>query len=540
MSNTTLPRRRAVSGRWLLGGIVLIVIAIVAALVLNGRASDAAAEGPSTVTVKRGSLTATVAGSGAVAAEQALDITFETNGTLSEVLVAEGETVQAGQVLARLDDRNLKLQLANAQNSLLSAQARLAQAQQGNARPEDLAAAQAQVAQAQASYNKITAGPTAEELASAQAAVRSAQAAYDAAAKASETTGSSLESAAAAMQKAEASVRRAQAAYDRVASNPDIGRRQESLDLQTATIEFEQATANYDALAHTSAADAQSKVASAEATLAQARYNLAKLEPAADDVASAQASLDQAQANLAKLTASATATDLQIQEAAVAQAQSAVEQAQLSLDMATLKAPFDGIVAAVYLDPGNLANSATPVLKLINRSTLHVDLKLSENDVARVVPDQLVKLRIESLDGWQAEGRVSYVAPAAETTNGVVTYAVRVAFPDNDPRVKVGMTADLDIITAEKANVLLAPNTALLPKGAAHVVQILEPAAGQGAPGPAKAGASVTREIEVQTGLTDGTQTEILSGLQEGDAIVTLPTTGAPRGSGGGFPLMGN
>jgi HlyD family secretion protein len=537
MSNASFPRqRRAVSGRWLIAGMILIIIAIGAALVINGQSARATASGPSTVTVQRGNLVATVAGSGAVTAEQSLNVTFELNGSVKEVLVKEGETVKAGQVLARLDDRNLKLQLANAQNSLLSAQARLAQSQAGNAKSEEIAAAQAQVAQAQANYNKVAGGPTAEESASAQAALRSAQAAYEAAVKASETTGSSLEASSAALQKAEASLRKAQAAYDKVAGNPDIAARPESLSLQTATIEYEQAKANYAALSHTSVADASARIASAAATLAQARNSLAKLKPSENDVAAVKASLDQAQANLARLTAPATATDLQIQQAAVAQAQSALAQAQLNLEMVTLKAPFAGIVAAVYLDPGNLTNAATPALKLIDRSTLHVDLRLSENDVAKVALDQPVKLTVESLNGWQTSGKVSFVAPAAEITNGVVTYPVRVNFAGNDPQVKVGMTADLSIVTAQKENVLLVPNSALLPKGAGRVVQ-MPAGADQPASGPVKPGTATTREIEVQIGLSDGAYTEIVSGLNAGDEIVALPSTTAPRRAN--LPLMG-
>ena len=95
---------------------------------------------------------------------------------------------------------------------------------------------------------------------------------------------------------------------------------------------------------------------------------------------------------------------------------------------------------------------------------------------------------------------MSYIAPAADNNNGVVTYAVRVSFPDNDPKVKVGMTADLKIVTAVKDNVLLVPNTALLPKGSGRVVQV---------PAQDAQGEPTTREVEVQTGLTDGTQTEI-------------------------------
>jgi len=122
---------------------------------------------------------------------------------------------------------------------------------------------------------------------------------------------------------------------------------------------------------------------------------------------------------------------------------------------------------------------------------------------------------------------VSYIAPAADNSNGVVTYAVRVSFPDNDPKVKVGMTADMDIVTARKDGVLLVPNTALLPKGTGRVVQVPATDA-QGRP-------ATPREVEVTTGLSDGTLTEILSGLSEGDQVIALPDNGVVRQSRGGF-----
>jgi multidrug efflux pump subunit AcrA (membrane-fusion protein) len=148
--------------------------------------------------------------------------------------------------------------------------------------------------------------------------------------------------------------------------------------------------------------------------------------------------------------------------------------------------------------------------------------------VTKVQLGQAVTLTIDSLSGWRATGNVSYIAPTAETTNDVVTYGVRVSFPDADQRVKVGMTANVDITTATKNDVLLVPNTALLPKGAGRVVRVPN-ASGQG-----------THEVDVQIGLTDGTNTEIVSGLKEGDPIVALPSTssaGTSAGGGGGGPF---
>jgi len=526
---TTLPRPRAgLSGRWLAGGIALIVVAILAALLLGGAIKRPAATSaaPATVAVTRGSLTATVPGSGSVAAEQNLSLGFQGTGTVTEVLVKEGDSVQAGQVLARLDDRQFVLQVTNAQAGLQSAKARLSQAQQGNARPEDLASAQAAVASAQANFDKVSKGPTASDLAAVQAALSSAQAAYQAAVNSGGTTGSQLEAAAASVQKTQAALAQAQAAYDKVASNPNIGMLPQSLQLQQATIDYNQAKANYDSLVQTSGSDAQSKTQSAASQVAQARANLAKLTPRAEDVTAAQASLDQAKANLGKLTSAGTATDLAIQQAAVAQAEAALQQAQLNLDNATLNAPFAGIISQVNVVTGSLPNNAAPAMKLINRNPLHVDLKLSENDVAQVQLGQPVTLAVASLNGWKTTGKVSYVAPAADNSNGVVTYAVRVSFPDTDPTVKVGMTADMIITTARKDNVLLVPNSALLPKGTGRAVQI---------PATDTQGHPTTSEVDVQTGLSDGVNTEITGGLSAGQQIVALPDTNAPRRPGSGF-----
>ena len=107
--------------------------------------------------------------SGTIEAEQALDVGFQTGGSVVEVLVSEGDVVTVGQALARLDTRQLEIQVTNAEAGLISAQARLTQARQGNARPQEISAAQAQVASAQANYDKLLAGPTAAELTAAQA-----------------------------------------------------------------------------------------------------------------------------------------------------------------------------------------------------------------------------------------------------------------------------------------------------------------------------------------------------------------------------------
>ncbi|MBK9233149.1 MAG: efflux RND transporter periplasmic adaptor subunit [Anaerolineae bacterium] len=520
---TNTRTRRGLQGNWLLAGVGMVVLVIAAALWLNQGAAPAKAAGVATVAVTRGDVSATVYGSGTIEAEQALDVGFQTGGSVVEVLVSEGDVVTVGQALARLDTRQLEIQVTNAEAGLISAQARLTQARQGNARPQEISAAQAQVASAQANYDKLLAGPTAAELTAAQANIKSTQASYNAAVKSAGAANTKLESVRVAQEKAAAVLQQAQAKYDVVAWRADVGRLPEAVELQKATLDYEQATANYEAQLATTDSDAASQIATAAYQLAQAKSNLAKLYARPEDLRSTQASLDQAKANLDKLSAPATATDLLIQQAALTQAEQNLKQAQLNLGNATLAAPFDAVVTAAHIVPGSFVNTGLGVVSLVAQSEQHVDLKLSENDVVEVQLGQAVAVTIDSLAGWQGDGRVAYIAPAGQSSNGVVTYAVRVDFSNADARVKVGMTANVSIITERQQGVLLVPSTALLPKGAGRVVQA-----------PSADGKTVT-EIDVRTGLSDGAYTEIVSGLAEGTQIVALPAGAGSTRSGGLF-----
>src|SRR5262245_31664294 len=134
MATTTLPRQQGLSrGRWIGGGIAVIIVMIVVALLISSLQSRTAPQTAATVSVTRGAIVASVAGSGTVVAAQSLDLPFQASGSVTAVLVHEGDTVTAGQPLAQLDDRELRSQVAAAQANLESAKAQQAQAQQGNA-----------------------------------------------------------------------------------------------------------------------------------------------------------------------------------------------------------------------------------------------------------------------------------------------------------------------------------------------------------------------------------------------------------------------
>jgi len=447
----------------LIGGIVFVALMIGVAVVIATSPSDARAKRTQqTVVVQRGNLTATVTGNGTITAESTVDLSFQTNGTVRRVMVQEGDTVQAGQALAELDDRTLQSDLVSAQAKLTSAQAKLSKTKQG---------------------------ASTEEIASAQAAVASAQAAYDKAVKQAEAANLDVASAKLTVDKAQVAVSTAQAAYDRIggASNPMIGMTSQAKDLQNAILEYQDAVTKYQSQLKTLETSNNASIASAKSNLEKAKYDLANLQVRAEDVAMDQASVDQAE--------------------------QALKQAQINLENAMLKAPLTGVVTAVNVVTGTQTTNAPVAIKIMNVTPLHVNLKLSENDVVQVQLNQAVKLTTDSLKDWQTTGKVSYISPSGENANGVVTYVTRVNFTTTDARIKTGMTANLEIVTAQENNVLLVPNTALLPKGNAHIVQAVD-ANGK------------TSDVQVETGLSDGTYTEIISGVNEGARIIALPSSG--------------
>jgi HlyD family secretion protein len=482
-----------------------------------------------TATVTRGSLAATVSGAGNIAAHQQVALNFQQTGPIKQIYVQAGSRVQAGQVLAELDDSDLQLQLQNAEVNLKIAQDKLAQTKSPTT-SEDIASARAQVDAAQAAYDKVVAGATPADISAAKSQVASAQAAYSAAVNSANTSNSQLEAAAAAMQKAQVALQQAQAAYDKVASNPGIGAMSQSVNLQSATIDYQQAKANYDALAATTNSDAASKVESAKSALDQAQASLVKLQQVTPaDVTTAQANLTQAKNNLQKLLAGPDAASLDIAQNGVDQAQIALKQAQLQVQKAQLIAPFTGIITAVDVTNGQdvSGNVTGGAMQLADLDNLEISVNMAETDVSSIKMGQQVQVTLDALPDQNLTGIVTQISPAGVLNQGVVNYPVTIALQNPPAAVKTGMTANVNIVTAQRNDVLMLPNRAIRTLGRQKVATVLFE--GQ------------QMQVPVTTGLANDTQTEVTSGLKEGDVVMLTTTTitagggGARIGGPGGF-----
>lgn len=519
------------------GGILLVALVLVGAGMLLLFRPDPAAvadESVDTAVVGRGSIEEVVSATGNVVADRLVSLAFATSGEIADVVVVKGQEVEAGQVLARLDTSSLEWQIARAEASLASSEARLAQAQKP-ASAEDLASAQAALDSAKASYEKTREGASAEDLASAQAALDSAKASYEKV-KAGPTK-ADLAAARAQLDSAIASVQQAQAAYDRIKDRPDAMLRQESLSLQNATIQLEQAQANFDAMANR---PTESELAAARAQVAQAQAQLAALQdrPTGTELAAAAAQVAQAEAQLAALRDRPSPEDLAVTQAQLDEAIVALAQARAQLEDAVITAPFAGVVTMVNAHEGEWASPGAPAFVLVTTEPLLLAVNVDEVDVGQLAAGQAAYLSFDAIKGQQVGGSVTYIAPSSTNVGGAVAYAVEIGFDPVDGAgqplpVRLGMTADVDIVVAGAEDALLVPNRAIEADREAGRYYVTRQTV-----------LGAIQRVEVRIGLRDGANTQIVEGLAEGD-IVVLPQvpdqvqTQQQFGPGGGGGMFG-
>jgi HlyD family secretion protein len=358
-----------------------------------------------------------VSASGKLLPARWANLSFLDGGTVVEVKVQAGDMVEAGQVLARMDDTDAKLALAQAGAVLKMALAQLAQLK-AEARPEEIAqqkqmvqAAEAALAGAQARLDQLQQGARQGEIAQAEAAVRQAEADYKIAFD----------------------------SYDAVTSARDAAKRYNVGGLGLREAE-ESLRYQYQAATQT--------LAAAKAQLAQLNAGATGTEvrAARSAVEAAQAERNAAQAQLDQMMAGATAEQVAVAEANVAQARAAVDLAQAALDKTQLAAPFAGTVGNIYVHEGEMLGPGQTVVALGDMTDLRVETTdLSEVDVARVTVGQAVNVTFDALKGKTLVGRVTRIAPMSSASQGGVNYTVIVELEQLDPALRWGMMAFTDI-----------------------------------------------------------------------------------------------
>jgi multidrug resistance efflux pump len=379
-------------------------------------------------------------------------------GQVTEISVAAGDEVVAGEALLRLDSADQEAALRQAQSMLSRAEANLESAQ------AELAAAQASqllaelgVEAAEAQLAFVEAGPTAEQIAVAESSVGAAEAGISAAAGNQALV---LEGAGAAqILAAESQLRLAQASEKQArdalnaASGEEKARLEEQLQAAVANVnaaqaaldELQRGASPSERLATGSAvsqAIAQRDSAQSQLELLLSGASEEALEIAQVDVQRAEAALERAGKGVAQAEVAVAQA-----EAGIVQAQATVEAAQTQLDRMTLSAPFPGTVAEVAYRPGEIASSGMPAIQLADLDGWLVETTdLSEQDVVALATGFPAEIRLDAFPGETFSGRVIKIAPAATVVAGDVRYVVTIELDDpGELPLRWGMTAVVDI-----------------------------------------------------------------------------------------------
>jgi len=164
------------------------------------------------------------------------------------------------------------------------------------------------------------------------------------------------------------------------------------------------------------------------------------------NIAAAMAQRDLAQAQLDQLNNGATKSQLAAAEASVAQAEAAVQAAQAALNETSLVAPFDGTIAQIAVDAGQVIAPGFAVLSIADMDAWHVQTDdLSEVDVVKLTVGDPASMTIDAIPDETLEGVIVSITPRAETKRGDVTYTVKIDVTGDDPRLYWGMTVQVEI-----------------------------------------------------------------------------------------------
>ena len=461
--------------------IAVVIVAIVAASGYFYLNRNGAAIQYRTSAAVLGTVTQTIPISGNLTPVNQTDLDFAGSGKVQAVNVVAGQTVNAGEVLASLDPVSLQGSLTQAQATLTSAQAKLSLDQ---------------------------AGATAQSLNQAQASVNTAQVQLQ-----SDQTNQS----------------------DTLAVNAQmVAQAKSAMDSAQGQAALTTAQNNYQA--------AQVK--------AQQSNDQARSQVNRDTVA-----LQNAQASLAVLKQGTTSQQIQIDQSQVAVDQVNVDNAQRALNQTTLTAPNDGVVSAVNIAvniavgqttsasgsaasgssgaSGSAASgsgaaasgsssSSTHAISILTPSAYAVTGAVSDAQIGQIALGQTA--RITPAGATDAlTGKVTYIAAVATVTSGVATFAVTVTIDGSNPSLHAGTSASVSIIVNQASEVLTVPTSALR---SGNSLQVL-----------------VNGKVEIRTvtvGASDALRTQIMSGLNPGDEVITatvsssVPTTNSGGGLFGG------
>jgi len=426
-----------------------------------------------TVPVEAKSVTVRITASGKVQPVQSVNISPKSPGLLADLNVEQGDTVKQGQIIARMDNSEIKMRILQYQANLAQAKAQLAESEAGS-RPEEIAQAKARVDQAQAQLAIIRDGNRLQEIQQAQAQVDSAKA---------------------SVALTQSRVKR----YQDLAKDGAIS--QDSLEQYVS--ENSKAKANLEE--------------------AQRRLSLLKVGNRNQDIQKQAAIVNQEKEGLRKLENGNRPQEIARLKAAVASAEAQLKQQQVQLEDTIIRAPFSGIVTQRYATVGGYVSpaisassnaSATSTSIVALAKGLEVLANVPEVDISQIKQQQKVEITIDAYPEEVFQGQVRLIAPEAVVDQNVTSFQVRVAINTGAQKLRSGMNvSEVTFLGNNIKDALLIPQELIVTRKGKTGVWLL--------------GEKNKPQFRLVTiGANIDNQIQVLDGLKAGDRVfIDLPKT---------------
>jgi HlyD family secretion protein len=456
--------------RWLLGlvaaSILVAGVTTYSILKFTATQEDIAAL---TVPVESKNITLRITASGKVIPVQSVNISPKNPGIITILQVEQGDRVQQGQILAKMDSADILARVQLQRANLAQAQAQFAQAKAGS-RPQEIEQAKARLAQAQAQLQAAQTGNRPQEIAQVQALVDAAQA---------------------RLNYTSEQVKRYQYLYQQGAERKQL--------LDQALSEDNAAKANLREV--------------------QKRLSLQQSGSRSEEITQKQAAVTEALAALQLLESGSRPEEIAQKQAMVASAAAQLQAELVNLDYTIIRAPFAGVVTQKYSNVGAFVTPTTSASSSASATSssivalakdLEVLAQVPETDIGKIRQEQAVEIVADAFPEQVFQGRVRLIAPEAVKEEGVTLFQVKVRIDTGKEKLRSGLNLDLRFMGDEVKNALLVPTVAIVTEKGQTGVLV-----------PDAQNRPLFRPVTIGSQVKN--QTQILEGVKLGDRVFLSP-----------------
>lgn len=429
-----------------------------------------------TVPARAKDLQVRITASGTVVPVQSVNVSPKNAGVLRELRVEQGDRVQEGQVIARMDNSDIQAQMIQAQAQLDQAQAQLDRTRVGS-RPEEIAQARARLMQAQAQLAEARAGSRTQEIAQAQAQVEAARARM-------------------------------------ILTNQRVERYQYLVA---------QGAESRDRLDELIADD---RSARANLLEAQKRLDLLQSGTRPEEIARAEAAVAEARQALQQAVIGSRPEDIAAAEATLMEAQGRLRAVEVQLNDTIIRAPFSGTITQKFASEGAFVTPTTSASSTTSATStsivaiargLEVLAQVPEVDISKIRPGQTVEINADAYPDQIFKGRVRLISPEAVVEQSVTSFQVRVDILTGLDQLRSGMNADLTFLGNQQENALVVPTVAIATEKGQTGVYI-----------PGNNNKPEFQPVTIGSSFQD--QTQVLSGIEPGQAVfINFPDKLKPK-----------